>query len=34
MYQQRKQLYSELSSMRESNILVYVTGDRPGFETK
>ena len=34
MYQQRKVLYGELESNRNSKVLVYVTGDRPGMETK
>lgn len=34
MYKDRLPLYRELESMRESKILVYVTGDRRGLETQ
>ena len=34
MYSDRKAIYSELEKKRETKVLVYVTGDRPGFETK
>lgn len=30
----RKQLYQELESVLDTNLLVYVTGDRPGYETQ
>ncbi len=33
MYVQRKDLYKELEQNRQSKVLVYVTGDRPGLET-
>jgi hypothetical protein len=34
MYLQRKSIYEELEANRHSKVLVYVTGDRPGLETK
>ncbi len=34
MYAQRKDAYAELEEQRQSKVLVYVTGDRPGMETK
>ena len=34
MFQDRRNLYSELESKRNSKLLVYVTGDRPGLETQ
>jgi len=34
MYQERKLLYNELEQNRHSKVLTYVTGDRPGMETK
>lgn len=34
MYYERKSLYDDLEKKRNSKVLVYVTGDRPGFETK
>jgi len=34
MYITRKNLYSELESKRNSKVLVFITGDRPGLETK
>lgn len=34
MYNDRQSLYSELESIRESKLLVYVTGDRQGMETQ
>lgn len=33
MYPQRKAKYAELESARQSKILAYITGDRPGMET-
>jgi len=32
-YNQRQTLYRELERDRHSKVLLYVTGDRPGFET-
>ena len=34
MYQDRIELYKQLETERESRVLVYVTGDRRGLETK
>lgn len=34
MYSERKQLYAELEAARDSRVICYVTGDRPGLETK
>lgn len=34
MYSNRKNLYQELENIRGSKVLCYVTGDRPGLETK
>lgn len=34
MYVDRKRLYSELENFRESKVIAYITGDRPGLETK
>ncbi|CAI3549132.1 SDH family Clp fold serine proteinase [Clostridium neonatale] len=34
MYNDRLELYKKLEELRESKVLVYVTGDRPGFETQ
>lgn len=34
MYKDRVELYSALEKMRETKILVYVTGDRQGLETQ
>lgn len=34
MYRDRKQLYEELGKRRESHVIAYVTGDRPGLETQ
>lgn len=34
MFSSRKQLYQELEKKRNSKLLVYVTGDRPGLETQ
>lgn len=34
MYADRIDLYEELEQKRESRVLVYVTGDRPGLETQ
>jgi len=34
MYEQRKALYRNLEEMRDSKVLTYVTGDRPGLETQ
>lgn len=33
MYSDRIALYQELERKLESKVLVYVTSDRPGFET-
>lgn len=34
MYVQRKVLWGELETLRESRVLAYITGDRPGLETQ
>ena len=34
MYKNRRELYVQLESLRQSRVLVYVTGDRPQLETK
>ena len=34
MYQNRVELYTEIEKHRDSKLLVYVTGDRTGLETK
>ena len=34
MYRDRRDLYSQLQDMRESKVIVYVTGDRRGLETQ
>ena len=34
MYPERKNLYSQIETKRNSKLLVYVTGDRPGWETQ
>jgi hypothetical protein len=34
MFKDRIALYQEIEKRRESKLLVYVTGDRPGFETQ
>lgn len=34
MFKDRILLYQEIEKRRESKLLVYVTGDRPGFETQ
>jgi len=34
MYKDRINLYKELERQRESKLLVYITGDRPGLETQ
>lgn len=34
MYQERRDLFEQLEQARNSRILVYITGDRPGMETK
>ena len=34
MYQNRINLYKEIEEKRDSKLLVYVTGDRRGLETK
>ena len=34
MYQDRLELYKDLERKRDSKLLVYVTGDRPGLETQ
>lgn len=34
MFEERKQLYRNLEQKRDSKVLVYVTGDRPGHETQ
>lgn len=34
MFKDRITLYQEIEKRRESKLLVYVTGDRPGFETQ
>lgn len=34
MFRQRVSYYQQIEQMRESKLLVYVTGDRPGLETQ
>lgn len=34
MYRNRAELYKKLEDKRKSKLMVYVTGDRPGLETK
>lgn len=34
MYAERQKLYEQLENARNSKVLVYVTGDKPGFETQ
>lgn len=34
MYQDRKAYYESLERQRESRVIVYITGDRPGLETQ
>lgn len=34
MYKDRRDLYLKLEALRNSRVLVYVTGDRPGLETQ
>ncbi len=34
MYKERIELYKKLEELRQSKLLVYITGDRPGFETQ
>lgn len=34
MFQDRKELYKKLEDLRNSKLLVYITGDRRGLETK
>ena len=34
MFSDRKPLYQKLAKTRRSNVLVYITGDRPGLETQ
>ncbi len=34
MYTQRKEIYSQLEEKRESHVLTFITGDRPGLETQ
>lgn len=34
MYSERLNAYKQLEELRESKLLVYITGDRPGFETQ
>lgn len=34
MYEQRKELYRRLEEKRDSKVICYVTGDRPGQETQ
>jgi hypothetical protein len=34
MFEERKDLYSQIEKERKSKLLVYVTGDRPGLETQ
>ena len=34
MYQNRTKNYKELERLTDSILLVYVTGDRPGFQTQ
>lgn len=34
MYRERKTFYQQLQAKRNSKVLVYVTGDRPGMETR
>jgi len=33
-YADRKKLYRKVEKERESRVLAYVTGDRPGMETQ
>ncbi|KAA6325832.1 hypothetical protein EZS27_024995 [termite gut metagenome] len=34
MLNDRKELYQQIENLQKSKLLVYVTGDRPGFETQ
>lgn len=34
MYETRKKIFKQLEAARESKLLLYVTGDRPGLETQ
>src|SRR5574341_749615 len=34
MYVDRKSLYSQLEQLRSSKLIIYITGDRPGLETR
>jgi hypothetical protein len=34
MFNDRKELYQHIEDLQKSKLLVYVTGDRPGFETQ
>jgi hypothetical protein len=34
MFSNRKELYKNIENLQKSKLLVYVTGDRPGFETQ
>jgi hypothetical protein len=34
MYTDRRPLYAQLENLRQSKLLVYITGDRPGLETQ
>ncbi|MEZ2586134.1 serine protease [Kluyvera intermedia] len=34
MYAQRRELYSRLEDMRQSKVICFVTGDKPGMETQ
>ena len=34
LYKDRVELYKKLEKQLKSHVLVYVTGDRPGFETQ
>ena len=34
MYAERRELYSQLEAMRQSKVICFVTGDKPGMETQ
>ena len=34
MYSNRKKFYQQLEKERNSKVIAYVTGDRPGMETQ
>lgn len=34
MYSQRKKLYSKLEQQLNTKLLIYITSDRPGWETQ